>query len=44
MENKHSSGFAVWQHLSALYFFANSYLFNVFFLFPKTTLFNIVEK
>jgi len=32
MLNKNSSGFAVWYYISALYFFANGYLFYLFFV------------
>ena len=40
--NKNSPGFAIWQYLSALYFFANSYLFYPVLLL-KITLFNTVH-
>ena len=34
--NKNSSGFAIWQYLSALYFFGNDYLFYPFFVVWNT--------
>jgi len=36
MINKNSSDFAIWQYLSALYFFANGYLFCLHFVVKKT--------
>jgi len=32
MVNKKSAGFATWYYLSALYFFANGYLFYLYFV------------